>query len=266
MKIYYCGREDCEKGHSFGPAVRHHYLIHFVLEGKGTFKTAEGVFPIEEGQAFLIRPEEITYYKADVDNPWRYAWVAFDGEDGAELLARYYPDVHYPVGTVALREESVKWLFELIASFNEKLDNVDRVLGYFYLLMSCFEKKQAAFRELDERSHYKKGVFFIKNNYSYQIQIKEVADFVGIDRTYLYKIFMRQSGMSPKQYLSEYRLIKAKDMLQNTLYQITEIAYSCGYHDSSSFCRYFQKALGVTPAKYRKNVTEMHNGLCEGET
>ena len=46
MKVYYCGREDCEKGHFFGPAVRSHQLIHFVLKGKGIYRTGYGQYEI----------------------------------------------------------------------------------------------------------------------------------------------------------------------------------------------------------------------------
>lgn len=65
VKVYYCGREDCEKGHFFGPAVRSHQLIHFVLKGKGIYRTEYGEYEIKEGEAFLIRPGEVTYYRAD---------------------------------------------------------------------------------------------------------------------------------------------------------------------------------------------------------
>ena len=47
MKVYYCGREDCEKGHFFGPAVRSHQLIHFVLKGKGIYRTGYGQYEIK---------------------------------------------------------------------------------------------------------------------------------------------------------------------------------------------------------------------------
>ena len=88
MKVYYCGREDCEKGHFFGPAVRSHQLIHFVLKGKGIYRTEYGEYEIKEGEAFLIRPGEVTYYRADLEEPWSYAWIAFDGDEAEALLER----------------------------------------------------------------------------------------------------------------------------------------------------------------------------------
>ena len=253
MKIYYCGRQACEKGHFFGPAVRTHYLIHFVMKGKGIYKTEYGLYEVHEGEAFLIRPEEKTYYKADSEKPWSYAWVAFDGEETAVLLSRYYPDIYHPVCTIG--EMDVSFYFEkLLDSFGNTTENRERVLGYFYLIMSCLTRSVSGVDRspVGEEGYYKKACAFIRHNYSYQIQIRDVAGYVGIDRTYLYRIFMHQAGKSPKQYLSQYRLSEAKEMLYNTEYQITEIAYSCGYHDSSAFCRHFQKEMRMTPAEYRR--------------
>lgn len=255
MRVYYCGREDCEKGHFFGPAVRSHYLIHFVMKGKGIYKTDSGVFDVNAGEAFLIRPEEVTYYRADMEEPWSYSWLSFDGEEAEALLGRYYPDSSYPVCVMGETEAASQWFEGLFSAFGDVAENREHVLGYFYLIMGCLARTGQGGTPADEEGYYKRAVSFIRHNYGYQIQISQVADYVGIDRTYLYKIFMRQAGESPKQYLNRYRLAEAKEMLRSTRYRITEIAYSCGYHDSSSFCRYFQKEMKMTPAEYRKNQT-----------
>lgn len=252
MKVYFCGKEDCEKGHFFGPAVRSHYLIHFVMKGKGIYKTESDNYKVKGGEAFLIRPEEVTYYRADTEEPWSYAWLAFDGEGAASLLARYFPDTAAPVCAVSDVVEASAWFEELFRYFGNAEENHERVLGYFYLIMACLVRRGTGGVPGDEEGYFKRAVSFMRHNYSYPIQISQVADYVGIDRTYLYKIFMRQEGVSPKQYLSKYRLSEAKEMLLYTQYRITEIAYSCGYHDSSSFCKAFQKEMGMTPAEFRK--------------
>ena len=52
--IYFCGHEHCQPGHSFGPAVRPHYLIHVVLSGKGIFKHQGHTYSLKSGDSFLI--------------------------------------------------------------------------------------------------------------------------------------------------------------------------------------------------------------------
>ena len=84
--IYFCGHEHCQPGHSFGPAVRPHYLIHVVLSGKGIFKHQGHTYSLKSGDSFLIKPMDSTYYEADRNNPWEYAWIGFNGQEIPALL------------------------------------------------------------------------------------------------------------------------------------------------------------------------------------
>jgi mannose-6-phosphate isomerase-like protein (cupin superfamily) len=65
LNMYHCGTEDCAPGHDYGPAVKDHYLIHYILDGKGTFHVGEKIYQLGKGQGFLICPNVITYYQAD---------------------------------------------------------------------------------------------------------------------------------------------------------------------------------------------------------
>ncbi len=87
LEIYFCGREQCAAGHSFGPAVRPHYLIHFILSGQGRYHVNGDIHHLQAGDAFLIYPGETTFYEADEKNPWEYAWIGFGGESCRALLS-----------------------------------------------------------------------------------------------------------------------------------------------------------------------------------
>ena len=82
LTIYFCGHESCAPGHFFGPAIRTHYLLHVILKGKGIYRTGSKEYSLKEGEGFLIKPQEVTYYEADPLEPWEYAWVSFAGGDG----------------------------------------------------------------------------------------------------------------------------------------------------------------------------------------
>lgn len=60
-----CGFESCEKGHFFGPAIRTHWLIHFVESGKGIFRINNKEYTVKSGEMFVIPPFVETYYEAD---------------------------------------------------------------------------------------------------------------------------------------------------------------------------------------------------------
>jgi len=75
-----CGYEECVPGHFYGPAVRSYWLLHFVVSGKGRFKTPRGEYFLEKNDIFIIRPSDVTYYEADGDSPWSYIWIGFWAE------------------------------------------------------------------------------------------------------------------------------------------------------------------------------------------
>ena len=82
--LYQYGKEQCDPGHSFGPATRNHYLFHYVLSGTGTLMAdnSKGItqtYSVKSGQGFLIFPGQITTYFADQEHPWEYIWLEFDG-------------------------------------------------------------------------------------------------------------------------------------------------------------------------------------------
>ena len=81
-----CGYEACAPNHSFGPAVRPYYLLHYVLEGEGTFLKNGTRYRVRTGDLFVICPEELTTYRASQDNPWAYSWVSFRASETPEFL------------------------------------------------------------------------------------------------------------------------------------------------------------------------------------
>lgn len=254
INIYYCGEEACAPGHFFGPAIRPHYLLHFILNGKGYYESRGKRYTVSKGEAFLIRPQEITYYEADKEEPWEYSWVAFDGEKTEEMLKRAGFINEKPICNILKIEDCARYLHQLIKVFDKADSNEYELIGLFYQIFSTAEMVYQKEEEAAEQGYYVKALTFIRHNYGYDIKVTDIARYVGIDRTYLFKIFKHFLGKSVKDYLTEYRLLTAKYMLQRTTYNMTEVALSCGFYDLSSFSRNFKKAEGVTPMQYRSKL------------
>ena len=65
LYLGYCGIEKCLPCHSFGPAIRENFLIHYILNGKGKYKVNDKIYYLDKNQGFIIKPNELTYYEAD---------------------------------------------------------------------------------------------------------------------------------------------------------------------------------------------------------
>ena len=86
LKPVSSGEEKCAPGHSWGAGVRGAYIIHYVLSGTGVFYCGMGKYTLTKGQAFVIFPNTVVKYQADLKDPWHYAWVVFQGDEAKEIF------------------------------------------------------------------------------------------------------------------------------------------------------------------------------------
>jgi YesN/AraC family two-component response regulator len=85
------------------------------------------------------------------------------------------------------------------------------------------------------------------------VTVKEVAEKINLDRTYLSKIFHRLEGITIHNYLTGIRMESAKRLLLESTYNIQEISITVGIPDSYYFSRVFKKYSGFTPTQYRRD-------------
>lgn len=252
--LYHCGHEQCKPSHSFGPAIRPHYLIHYVLHGKGNYYVNGVTYHLKGGQGFLINPGVTTFYKADEKDPWEYCWIGFDGYD----VPAIFQSCGLSQTSLVLSDQSngLLWdgIMKLVHDFNERLGNELTYLGQLYFCFSCMYLPKDNYSGLIHESHMVKALEYIHNNYTYDIKITDIAKYLCIDRTYLYKLFMIYKKVSPQQYLIHYRLNISQKLLKESDLTVTEIAYSCGFRDTSSFNKHFKKFYQTTPLKYRNGI------------
>ena len=92
---------------------------------------------------------------------------------------------------------------------------------------------------------------YIQTYLELNLGIGELADLSGLSPFYFSRLFKESTGFTPYQYISEQRMERAKQLLQNTDTAIAEIALRCGFSSQSSFSTAFRKAVGITPKVYR---------------
>ncbi len=251
LTLLLCGWENCRPGHNFGPAIRAHYLFHYVLRGKGKFYAGDRCYNLTENQGFLIFPGESTYYVSDDDDPWDYCWFGLDGYEVESILSNCNLSHSNPIfldkSDGRVREE----LLKLVQLFDSSHFNEYEAMGHLYLVFSKMQQGKKEKTKTYYKNYSDMAIDFIRHNYSYDIKIADISKNIGIDRTYLYKIFMRVHNISPQQYLIQFRLHVACKLLESSNISITEVSYSCGFKNTPSFYKHFKNHYGTTPSEYR---------------
>ena len=128
------------------------------------------------------------------------------------------------------------------------------------------ESADAAKAPSGQELYFMQAVSYLRHNFSYPVRIEQLARQIGVSRSYLYKAFLHCSGKSVQQYLQDLRLEEACRLLADTRRAVTDIAYSCGFPDSPSFCGLFRKVYGGTPVQFRQRMAKGRSGTAAGET
>lgn len=94
---------------------------------------------------------------------------------------------------------------------------------------------------------------YINENFEKNITLSYLSDMANLAPNYFLRLFKKETGITPKEYILQIRLEHARSLLSGTTSKITTIASECGFNDTSYFSLFFKKRFGKTPIEYRKN-------------
>lgn len=255
LYLCFCGVSECEPGHSFGPAVRPNYILHYILSGKGIYQVGDRTYKLKEGQGFLIEPEAVTFYQADEREPWTYLWVGFAGVQAEMFLQDLGLNSSQHVFRSGYGEDLKRIVSDMLRNSTFSQAEQYRLQGLLYEFFAVLAKDaqvDAVAEGKRESAYVKKAVNFIQNNYFRGIGVAEIAEHVGVSRSYLYKVFVKNLQVSPKEFLTHLRLVRSRELLELTELSVEGVAMSCGYQDALVFSKTFKQEMGMPPSYYRK--------------
>ena len=241
---------------SVGPGIRDHYLIHYVISGKGTYEVNNETHFLSAEDAFLVYPNTEIIYRADAKTPWEYAWVGFTGSDAATILqatdfSRKHPCIH----AVPNGEEVKRQLLHIYDARGNGFEHAVEMTGRLYTTLALFLKSSTQKEtQLTAATYVQKSIEYISANYSYPITVEDIAAYVGLSRSHLFRSFELVLQQSPKEYLTDFRMKQACYLLEHSNLSITAIANSVGFDNGLYFSKTFHKKKGASPKAYRIKI------------
>ena len=139
-------------------------------------------------------------------------------------------------------------------------DEVGRLCEMFRLLPVIFTSSDHTFAgkpmnvERDVR-RIQQICTYVMGHYVHPISLDDISAEVGMNRSAFCSYFKRCKGMTFSQFVTEYRLNTACELLKHSQKQVSEICFAVGFNDVPHFNRIFKKLKGVTPQEYRKKGT-----------
>ena len=249
LTVFNTGVQRCEGSYSWGPGVRDHYLIHYVISGKGEYQAGGRTYALAAGDMFLTCPDENIFYQANAGDPWEYCWVGFHGTEAKLLLDQTDLSAERPV-LRGVSPDAYKQMMRIYESRGSQPHQAAFMTGALYQLLAALmrDRRAPAARRGDDS--VQQACEFITNNLAMPITVEDIAAHVGLSRSRLYRLFMDQMRMSPVQVLTQVRIRQACALLGRGDLSVKAVAASVGFENQLYFSRRFREIMGCSPTEF----------------
>jgi len=254
LSLHACGGGLFAKDFSHGPTVRDEYIIHYIINGQGYLETPEGTFHYTEGDIFCIYPGEVIKYYTNGTRT-NMCFINFVGTEAGKIydtigITHQAPVIH--VNSNSLVNAVYKCL-----NYGIETENPSewRLTAFLLEILSYIENDKSLEKADQKKNYINRGIAYMEYNLDTPISVDSIAEAAGIEKSYFYKIFVKEMGVSPIKYLTDIRINKAKALIKSGIH-FKAVATAVGINDIYYFSKLFTKVVGMTPSEYRKKVKE----------
>ena len=283
LSIFFGGKEKhIVQDFQFGPYTTDFYGVQYCVRGGFTLHTNKSIVEIKEGDLFITPPYmRIKKHFTEESTATYYMHVKGTEVESYLSMLGFSKDNIFLINNVS--EHSIDLLLQIIDILSTHIEMtipaIDAPIipktitcgnvadaatrrmkrrGLFFLFIASLmdvcksdEKKEG---KLSKKEDYiRKATKFIEGNYNFDINVDEVAKYVGLNRSYLYELFESNLGMSVQEFIIHTRMKMACSLLSDPDLSVKSIAMAVRY-DPISFSRAFKKVMGISPSEYRRKI------------
>lgn len=240
------------------PAGRRDYQLLYILRGRGAFALGEHWHTLTEGQMLLYYPLEPQHYRYELADAPSIYWLHFTGSQVPAVLASF------DLTPARIFTPQVK------SAYSDLFDRIIRELqlkrphfsalanSYFYELLARMSRAVSEGGAAATRRHeqVEQAVQHFHARFHEDFCLADYAQDCHMSPCWFTRLFHRQMGVSPQQYLTGIRVNKARELLRSSSYNIGEVAALVGYQNPLYFSRIFKAHTGLSPSAYRKSCVQ----------
>ena len=259
QELYFCmqyvGHYICRK--EFLIEKRHldnSVLLLLTLSGEGKLFYKSREYALTKGMCMLIDARNIHEYHA-VGDGWEFKYLHFWGAMSENYIS-YIEDHSEPVFTLSEDELSqmIRTLDRILDMTEEAIIRdypmISRLIYTLIMLWLSHDNNKNSIESMGINA-MSEALAYIRRNYMQSISTEDIAQAVNLSRSYMSELFKHTFGISPHEYVIQFRLSVARNMLLNTSLSITDVAEKAGFRDIFAFSRIFKREIGISPVQYR---------------
>jgi len=225
------------------------FLLMYIRQGELTLEIQGCSRRVQSGSFVLLDCYRRHGYSSQTG--WESIWCHFDG-----VAARgYYQNVVSRLGNVFALPDAypvLRRLEAILQVFSQGAPVREPLLSKYLTdilteLLLCSPGGAGARRNLIAEE----AIAYIGEHFREPVTVEELAAHVNLSAYHFIRVFKRETGFTPHEYLCNTRIATAKYLLKNTRLPVKTICFSSGFSGESVFCNAFKRRMGITPMQYR---------------
>lgn len=237
---------------------RKDYCVQYVIKGKGDYFTNNRLYSLQRGSLWLLPKDQYHYYTSNKDDPYEYYWIHINGSGAEEFLNKIGLSESNPVIQNLCDPNIERQFNKLIEVSKSNSPNEHLVLSSLHSLLyeienSCSQQEVVGIvqneKDIDDI------IAYIKENYQKNVSLDDLAIVANLDKEYMIRKFKLKTGLSPIQFLIQYRISKSCILLNSDM-PLKAIASTCGFNNLTNYFKRFKKFIGITPNQFRESLNK----------
>lgn len=253
LSYYYGGSIQLDENWKKKDIRVHYTKLYYILDGRLKIVTDSEVIIGTPNTLILIPAGTRHDYCVPYPDAAEKLWIHLNLEIDSKSIFDIIP---VPYQITVTDPEKMKSLFYSIFACSQYKD----ITGLMQLQSYCFELIAYYFQEAgishpfhtpNSASSILKAAGYIQDHLASPPSIADLAAMFHFNTSYFIRIFKKQMGLSPHQYITQLKMERAKNLMENSNMSIARIAHSVGFDDAKHFSKAFKKYSNFTPSQYR---------------
>ncbi len=238
------------------------YILIYCVKGKGYYELKGEQYSVLENQFFVLPSDVPHRYWADCNEPWSIYWIHFKGKKAPPIYEQLRSINDIKISKQSRVSQRIEVFDELLNVMESETREstvcyVNMAVNHLFatfLYVSEYQKAKYSTEKAVNTSFISLATHYMNENIEVQLTLGDMASNFGYSKSYFYRVFHRETGMSPVAYFQSIKVKRAAELLVNTNLRVNQVALKFGFEDPYYFSRLFKKVMGVAPSAYKLNV------------
>ena len=253
IKLEKCGICAYSPSQEDSVTIGKNSLFIIVKDGKGTISISDKRHVLTRGNGIAVCQCENIKIKSDSIEPFTLIFIHIAGKSAQSIISAIEKKEGGHMLSLGLNSRVYDTANDLISECSKSYSTDYGILLAFYDFINSINDQYLERKIPTKNVYMTQAVEYIKQNYNKNISVENIANLLGIERSYLSRLFKTHKNKSTQNYIIDYRMHKAKKMFEEEDMNVSQVCSAVGYTNIYCFSRIFKSRVGMPPKEYMEN-------------